>query len=215
MLPEWNEILSAEMKKEYFEKLGIFVKHEYKRTVVFPKYENIFRIFNLVDYNNVKVVILGQDPYHGDNQAHGLSFSVLDGTPIPPSLQNIFKELKNDLGIVRTRTDLSDWAKQGVFLLNAVMTVERKKPLSHKDKGWEQFTDSVIKKLNEREKPVIFVLWGGFARGKKNMITNPIHFIIESPHPSPLSVYRGFFGSRPFSKINKYLKETNQEEIKW
>ena len=167
------------------------------------------------DYDNVKVVILGQDPYHGLGEAHGLSFSVRKGIKMPPSLLNIFKELKSDLGIERTNTDLTDWAKQGVLLLNSIMTVEKDKPLSHKNKGWEIFTDNIIKLLNERQVPVIFILWGNFARSKKALITNPRHKIIESAHPSPLSASRGFFGSKPFSKTNTYLKEMNIETIKW
>lgn len=211
----WDKVLENEMKREYFRKLGSFVKEEYKNKVCYPDYVNIFNALRYTDYKNVKVVILGQDPYHGEGEAHGLSFSVLEGVRRPPSLNNIFKELYNDLGIVRTNNCLSDWAHQGVLLLNAIMTVEKDKPLSHKDKGWEIFTDTVIKKLNERNKPVIFVLWGSFARSKKELITNPIHHIIESPHPSPLSASRGFFGSKPFSKINEYLKKDGIDGINW
>ena len=211
----WDKVLENEIKKEYFRKLGSFVKEEYKNKVCYPDYVNIFNALRYTDYENVKVVILGQDPYHGEGEAHGLSFSVLEGVKRPPSLNNIFKELYSDLGIVRTNNCLSDWAHQGVLLLNAIMTVEKDKPLSHKDKGWEIFTDTVIKKLNERNKPVIFVLWGSFARSKKELITNPIHHIIESPHPSPLSASRGFFGSKPFSKINEYLKKDGIDGINW
>lgn len=211
----WDKALENEIKKEYFRKLGSFVKSEYKNKICYPDYVNIFNALRYTDYENVKVVILGQDPYHGEGEAHGLSFSVLEGVKRPPSLNNIFKELYSDLGIVRTNNCLSDWAKQGVLLLNAIMTVEKDKPLSHKDKGWEIFTDSVIKKLNERNKPVIFVLWGSFARSKKELITNPIHHIIESPHPSPLSASRGFFGSKPFSKINAFLENDGIEGINW
>ena len=203
------------MKQEYFKKLGIFVKKEYKERTVFPPYEHVFDALRFTDYDDVKVVILGQDPYHGLGEAHGLSFSVHEGIPMPPSLQNIFKELESDLGIKRTCSDLTDWAKQGVLLLNSIMTVEKDKPLSHKDKGWEIFTDNIIKYLNEREKPVIFLLWGSFARSKKSLITNKQHYVIESVHPSPLSAYRGFFGSKPFSKINNILKKNNIDEIKW
>ena len=212
---KWDTVLKDEFKKEYFRKLGIFVKSEYKTKQVFPPYQNIFDALRFTDYDDVKVVILGQDPYHGLGEAHGLSFSVKEGIKMPPSLQNIFKELYNDLGIERSKSDLTDWAKEGVLLLNSIMTVEKDKPLSHKDKGWETFTDTIIKKLNEREDPVIFVLWGSFARSKKELITNKHHKIIESVHPSPLSVHRGFFGSKPFSKINNYLKGMNKEEIKW
>lgn len=212
---KWDIVLKDELKKEYFKKLGIFVKNEYKHKTIFPPYNNIFDALRFTDYDEVKVVILGQDPYHGLGEAHGLSFSVKEGVAMPPSLQNIFKELNNDLGIKRNKSDLTDWAKEGVLLLNSIMTVEKDKPLSHKDKGWEIFTDTIIKKLNDREKPVIFVLWGSFARSKKELITNKRHKIIESVHPSPLSAHRGFFGSRPFSKINNYLKEMNEKEINW
>ncbi len=211
----WDKVLENEMKREYFRKLGAFIKDEYKNKICYPDYVNIFNALRYTDYENVKVVILGQDPYHGEGEAHGLSFSVLEGVRRPPSLNNIFKELYNDLEIVRTNNCLSDWAKQGVLLLNAIMTVEKDKPLSHKDKGWEIFTDTIIKKLNERNKPVIFVLWGSFARSKKELITNPIHHIIESPHPSPLSASRGFFGSKPFSKINAFLEKDGIDGINW
>ena len=212
---KWDIVLKDELKKEYFENLGIFVKNEYETKTVFPEYKNIFNALKLTDYDEVKVVILGQDPYHGIGEAHGLSFSVKEGVKMPPSLQNIFKELYSDLGIKRTKSDLTDWAKEGVLLLNSIMTVVKDTPLSHKNKGWEIFTDTVISKLNEREEPVIFLLWGSFARSKKELITNKRHKIIESVHPSPLSANRGFFGSKPFSKINNYLKEMNKEEIKW
>lgn len=209
----WNIILKSEMEKEYFKELEKTVKNEYKNKICYPQYNEIFNAFKLTDYNDVKVVILGQDPYHGENEAHGLCFSVREGVKIPPSLRNILKELENDLGIKKNTSDLSLWAKQGVLLLNSIMTVVKDTPLSHEKIGWETFTDSVIKKLNEREKPVIFVLWGNYARGKKNLITNSQHKIIECVHPSPLSANRGFFGSKPFSKINKYLKEQNMEPI--
>ena len=212
---KWDIVLKDEFKKEYFRNLGIFVKNEYKTKTVFPSYENIFDALRFTDYDEVKVVILGQDPYHGLGEAHGLSFSVREGIKMPPSLQNIFKELYSDLGIKRTKSDLTDWAKEGVLLLNSIMTVVKDTPLSHKNKGWEIFTDTVISKLNEREEPVIFLLWGSFARSKKELITNKQHKIIESVHPSPLSANRGFFGSKPFSKINNYLKDMNKEEIKW
>lgn len=212
---KWDIVLKDELKKEYFENLGIFVKNEYETKTVFPEYKNIFNALRFTDYDEVKVVILGQDPYHGIGEAHGLSFSVKEGIKMPPSLQNIFKELYSDLGIKRTKSDLTDWAKEGVLLLNSIMTVVKDTPLSHKNKGWEIFTDTVISKLNEREEPVIFLLWGSFARSKKELITNKRHKIIESVHPSPLSANRGFFGSKPFSKINNYLKEMNKKEIKW
>jgi uracil-DNA glycosylase len=163
----------------------------------------------------VKVVILGQDPYHGVNQAHGLSFSVSDNVKRPPSLVNILKELETDLGIKKEGNNLESWARQGVFLLNAIMTVEKDKPLSHRGIGWEQFTDSIIKKLNERDKPIVFVLWGSYAKSKKELITNKKHLIIENVHPSPLSAHRGFFGSKPFSKINAFLEKNNIKKINW
>ena len=212
---KWDIVLKDEMKKDYFKNLGIFVKSEYKNKQVFPPYENIFDALRFTDYDDVKVVILGQDPYHGLGEAHGLSFSVHKGVNMPPSLQNIFKELESDIGIRRTDSDLTDWAKQGVLLLNSIMTVEKDKPLSHQNKGWEIFTDNIIRYLNDREEPVIFLLWGSFARSKKNLITNKRHYIIESVHPSPLSAYRGFFGSKPFSKINYILEKNNESKINW
>ena len=212
---KWDIILKDELKKTYFKKLGIFVKDEYKKNIVYPEYKNIFNALRLTDYDEVKVVILGQDPYHGPKEAHGLSFSVQKGVKRPPSLDNIFKELKSDLGIERTNNDLTAWAKEGVFLLNSIMTVVKDKPLSHKDKGWEIFTDDLIKILNKREKPIVFILWGSYARSKKTLVTNKNHYIIESPHPSPLSAYRGFFGSKPFSKTNNFLVTNGISPIKW
>lgn len=212
---KWDIVLKDEMKKDYFRKLGTFVKQEYATKRCFPEYKNIFNALRYTDYDEVKVVILGQDPYHGVGEAHGLSFSVQEGCRRPPSLDNIFKELEDDLNIHREKNDLTDWAKQGVLLLNSIMSVEMDRPLSHQNHGWEQFTDTIIQKLNEREKPLVFVLWGSYARSKKVLITNPKHKIIESVHPSPLSAYRGFFGSKPFSQINQFLKETGQEEIRW
>lgn len=211
----WDVILEDQYKADYFKKMGEFIKATYKNKIVYPEYNNIFNALRHTDYDDVKVVILGQDPYHGEAEAHGLSFSVQTGVKRPPSLLNIFKELYNDLGIKRDNNNLTDWAEQGILLLNAIMTVEKDRPLSHKGIGWEVFTDNIIKKLNERSKPVIFVLWGNYARGKKILINNPQHYIIESAHPSPLSASRGFFGSKPFSKINKLLKENNIPEINW
>ncbi len=211
----WDIVLKNEYNSEYFKKLGLFVKGEYQTKIVYPRYENIFNALRYTDYDDVKVVILGQDPYHGENEAHGLSFSVLEGVRRPPSLDNIFKELYSDLGVKRTNNNLSDWAKQGVLLLNSIMTVIKDKPLSHKSRGWEIFTDNIIKYLNDREKPVVFILWGSYARSKKGLITNKRHLIIESAHPSPLSASRGFFGSKPFSKCNVFLKQHGEEEIKW
>ena len=212
---KWDLVLKEEIKKEYFKELGLFVKNEYKTKIIFPEYKNIFNALRYTDYDKVKVVILGQDPYHGENEAHGLSFSVLEGVRRPPSLDNIFKELYADTGVKRTKNNLTDWAEQGILLLNSVLTVEKDKAFSHKNKGWEIFTDTIIKKLNERVEPVIFVLWGNSARNKKELIDLKKHYVIESAHPSPLSASRGFFGSRPFSKINKILKEHNKKEIEW
>ena len=212
---KWDVILEPEFKKDYFRDLGVFVKSEYKNKVCYPKYSDVFNAFRFTDYDDVKVVILGQDPYHGEGEAHGLSFSVHDDVRRPPSLNNILKELYNDVGVIRNGNDLTDWAKQGVLLLNSVLTVVKDTPLSHKGKGWEIFTDNVIRYLNDREKPIVFILWGSYARSKKNLITNKQHYIIEAPHPSPLSAYRGFFGSKPFSKTNNFLVANGITPIKW
>ena len=212
---KWDVLLEEEFKKTYFKDLGIFVKSEYKNKIIYPEYKNIFNALRYTDYDEVKVVILGQDPYHGDKEAHGLSFSVRKGVKTPPSLQNIFKELYNDLGIKKQTTDLTPWAKQGVFLINSILTVVKDTPLSHKGKGWETFTDNLIKLLNKREKPIVFILWGSYARSKKELITNKNHYIIESVHPSPLSANRGFFGSKPFSKTNNFLVTNGIKPIDW
>ena len=212
---KWDVILESEMKKDYFKKLGIFVKDEYNKKIIYPEYKNIFNALRYTDYDKVKVVILGQDPYHGEGEAHGLSFSVREGVKMPPSLLNIFKELESDLGIKRTKTDLTDWAENGVLLLNSIMTVVKDSPLSHKDKGWEKFTDRLIELLGEREEPLVFIFWGSYARSKKVLIKNTKHLIIESVHPSPLSAHRGFFGSKPFSKTNEFLSKNNIEPINW
>ena len=212
----WDQILDEEFQKEYFKKLLDFVKNEYKTKTIYPKQNEVFNAFRYTDFNDVKVVILGQDPYHGPKQAEGLSFSVSNEVLKPPSLKNIFKELESDLGIpFPKKNSLKPWAKQGILLLNAVLTVEEHKPTSHKDKGWEIFTDDVIKIINKKEEPVVFILWGSYARNKKSLITNPKHLIIESAHPSPFSAYNGFFGSKPFSKTNKFLKKNNIQEIDW
>lgn len=211
----WDIILEDEMKKEYFKNLGVFVKNEYRTKTCYPQYKDIFNALRYTDYDEVKVVILGQDPYHGENEAHGLSFSVLDGVKRPPSLNNIFKELYDDLGVKRTTNDLTSWAIQGVLLLNSIMSVVKDTPLSHKGRGWEIFTDDIIRYLNEREKPIVFILWGSYARSKKELITNKNHYIIESVHPSPLSANRGFFGSKPFSKTNNFLVKNGMEPINW
>ena len=211
----WDEILESEFKKEYFKNLGIFVKNEYKNKVCFPPYNDIFNCLRYTDYDEVKVVILGQDPYHGIGEAHGLSFSVRNNVKRPPSLNNIFNELQSDLGVTKNDNDLTGWAEQGVLLLNSIMSVEKDKALSHKEKGWEIFTDNIIMQLNKREKPIVFILWGSYARSKKILITNPNHYIIESVHPSPLSAYNGFFGSKPFSKTNNFLIKNKIEPIIW
>ena len=211
----WDIVLKDELNKDYFKKLGVFVKNEYKNKICYPQYKDIFNALRYTDYDEVKVVILGQDPYHGEKEAHGLSFSVRDDVKRPPSLNNIFKELESDLGIKKTNNNLTNWAKQGVLLLNNIMSVIKDTPLSHKEKGWEIFTDNIIKLLNEREQPIVFILWGGYARSKKKLITNKNHYIVESVHPSPLSAYNGFFGSKPFSKTNNFLISKNITPIDW
>lgn len=212
----WDIVLKDEMEKQYFKYIKEFVKEERLSKTIYPPAKDLFNAFKLTDFNDIKVVILGQDPYHGIGEANGLSFSVNDGVRIPPSLQNIYKELYNDLGCEIAKTgNLEPWAKQGVLLLNAVLTVTKDKPASHKNMGWELFTDAIIKKVNEKETPVVFLLWGSFARSKKNLITNPRHLIIESTHPSPFSASNGFFGSKPFSKTNNFLKANGIKEIDW
>lgn len=212
----WDEILKDEYQKDYFKNIAMFINKEYREKTIFPPKSNILRAFKLTDYDNVKVVILGQDPYHGINEANGLAFSVSKGVRLPPSLQNVYKELYNDLGItVSTNGDLEKWAREGVLLLNSVFTVEKDKPASHKNIGWEQFSDEVIKKVNEKNTPVVFILWGNFAKSKAKYITNPIHLVITSPHPSPFSAYSGFFGSKPFSRTNEFLRKNNIKEIDW
>ena len=213
---DWDEILKDEINKDYFQKLLSFIKEEYKNKTIYPKQTEIFKAFRNTSYKDTKVVILGQDPYHGENEAEGLSFSVKVGVRKPPSLQNIFKELHDDLGCrMPDSGSLVKWSEEGVLLLNTVLTVEKDKAASHKDIGWEIFTDSVIKKLNEKKEPIVFILWGSFARSKKSLITNKIHHIIESPHPSPFSAYTGFFGSKPFSKTNKFLESKGLKPIDW
>ena len=213
---KWDLILQDEFKKEYFENLMNFVKKEYKTKTIYPKQNEVFNAFRYTDFDNVKVVILGQDPYHGPNQAEGLSFSVSSEVLKPPSLKNIFKELECDMKIpYPEHNSLKKWAKEGVLLLNAVLTVEEHKPTSHKDRGWEIFTDDIIKILNERKTPTVFILWGAYARSKRELITNQKHLIIESAHPSPFSARNGFFGSKPFSKTNEFLKKNNIKEIDW
>lgn len=212
----WDIYLKDEFNKDYFKNILKQVEKEYKDKICYPPKNEIFNAFRYTTYENLKVVIIGQDPYHGVNQAEGLSFSVKNTVSRPPSLQNIFKELESDLGIkIPINNSLIPWAKEGVLLLNAVLTVEEKKPASHQMIGWETFTDEVIKIINKKESPVVFILWGNFARNKKKLITNPNHFIIESPHPSPFSAYNGFFGSKPFSKTNNYLISKGIKPINW
>jgi len=213
---DWLEPLSPEFKKPYYAKLYKTVKEEYSTHEIFPPADDIFNAFDFTPLSKVKVVILGQDPYHGKDQAHGLSFSVRKGVAIPPSLLNIYKELHDDLGCyIPNNGYLKPWADQGVLLLNASLTVRAGEANSHRNIGWEIFTDRVIQLLNEREKPMVFILWGGNARSKKSLITNPAHLILESPHPSPLSAYNGFFGNRHFSRTNEFLISKGIEPIDW
>ena len=213
---DWGQYLKEEMAQLYYRQLRQFLIGEYSTKQVYPDMYSIFNALHYTSYADTKVLILGQDPYHEPGQAHGLSFSVQPNVPPPPSLVNIFKELETDLGCtVPNNGCLEPWARQGVLLLNTVLTVQAHRANSHRDKGWEIFTDKIISLLNQREKPVAFILWGSPARRKKAMITNPQHFIVESPHPSPLSAYRGFFGSRPFSKVNKFLESVGEEPINW
>ncbi|MEK7068214.1 MAG: uracil-DNA glycosylase [Patescibacteria group bacterium] len=212
----WKDVLQDEFDKEYFVRLAEFVKKEYQAGAVYPAPKNIFRCFSLTPFDKVRVVILGQDPYHGVGQANGLCFAVGDGISLPPSLQNIYKELEADLGKAPRRTgDLERWAKQGVLLLNATLTVRANTAGSHQNKGWEQFTDSVIKALSEKREGLVFILWGNYAKQKGEHIDRTKHFLVESPHPSPFSAYNGFFGSKPFSKTNEYLLRRGIEPIDW
>lgn len=212
----WNEILAEEKQKEYYQQLQAFVQKRRQEVRVFPEEKNVFKALELTPFESVKVVILGQDPYHGFGQAHGLSFSVQKGTSLPPSLKNIYKELQEDIGGERpTEGDLSHWAKQGVLLLNTVLTVEEGNANSHKGMGWETLTNRLIESLNELKHPVIFILWGKPAQDKEKLITNPNHVILKAPHPSPLSAYRGFFGSKPFSRVNDILIQQGQTPIFW
>lgn len=211
----WTEVLAPIKNSEYFENLWKKVKEEYASTNCFPPKNQIFRALELTPFDEVKVVIIGQDPYHGDFQANGLCFSVSDQVKAPPSLQNIYKELKEDLGIEKTTNELDDWATQGVLLLNATLTVRAHSPNSHKDLGWERFTNFIIKEISDKKENVVFVLWGAFAQKKEELIDPSKHLIIKSAHPSPFSVHRGFFGSRPFSKINDYLVSKGNTPINW
>ena len=213
---DWNEVLSEVLTTNKMLELEEFLKEQYENNVIYPLKEDMFTALNLTHYKDVKVVIIGQDPYHEPNQAHGLAFSVLEGIKLPPSLKNIYKEIESDLNIKMSGSgNLTPWAKQGVLLLNNVLTVKAHEANSHKKKGWEFVTDKIVEKLNEREEPVIFVFWGNNAKDKQKLITNPKHYILTAPHPSPLSAYHGFFGCGHFSKINDILKEKGLEEINW
>ncbi|MGL5634651.1 MAG: uracil-DNA glycosylase [Sarcina sp.] len=216
LINDWKPLLQNEFEKEYYLNLREFLKEEYRTKTIYPHMNDIFNALHYTSFKEVKVLLLGQDPYHGAGQAHGLSFSVKKGVRIPPSLRNIYKELNSDLGCyIPNHGFLESWAKQGVLMLNTALTVREGQPNSHKGKGWEILTDKIIELLNEREDPVVFILWGANAISKERLITNERHFIIKSVHPSPLSASRGFFGSKPFSKTNEFLKSINKEPINW
>lgn len=212
---EWYEILKDEFEKEYYINLTNFLEVEYNSKTIYPKPENVFNALNYCPYNKIKVVIIGQDPYHEPNQAHGLSFSVENGVDYPPSLKNIFKELKQELNPVIETGNLKDWAKQGVLLLNTVLTVEKGKANSHKQKGWENFTTQIIKQIDKNNNPIVFILWGASAQSFQKYITNPNHFVLKSVHPSPLSAYNGFFGNGHFIKCNEFLVKNGVNPINW
>ena len=213
---DWDEVLKIVWESPGFKKFYNSILDEYNKKTIFPPKDYIFNALKLTSYKDTKVVIVGQDPYHGINEAMGLSFSVNKGIKIPPSLQNIYQELYNDLGIPpKNHGDLTGWAKQGVLLLNAVLTVEKDKAASHRNKGWEPLTNYIIKVLNVKEEPIVFILWGNFAKEKAKLITNPKHLIITSPHPSPFSAYSGFFGSKPFSRTNNFLEKNKMTTIDW
>ncbi len=213
---DWDNILEEEFKKDYYLNLREFLKSEYSTRRIFPPMNDIYNALRYTSYENTRIVILGQDPYHGEGQAHGLCFSVKSGVKFPPSLVNIFKELFTEYGIQEPPTgELTGWAKQGVLLLNTTLTVRESQPQSHKGQGWEILTDKIIEKMNEKTSPVVFILWGGNARAKKALITNPMHLILECAHPSPLSAYAGFFGCGHFIKANEFLKSKGLSEIDW
>lgn len=213
---DWLDAIGGEFRKDYYKELYQFVKDEYSRYVIYPNSEDIFNAFHFTPLTKVKAVILGQDPYHGAGQAHGLCFSVQPGVKIPPSLVNIYKELQDDLGCyIPNNGYLKKWADQGVLMLNTVLTVRAHSANSHQGKGWEQFTDAVIHAVNEQDRPIVFILWGRPAQTKRPMLTNPKHLVLEAPHPSPFSASRGFFGSRPFSKTNEFLQKNGVEPIDW
>ena len=213
---DWDEVLGSEFEKEYYKRLMKFLEEERQDNTIYPPEEDVFNALKFSPYNNTKVVILGQDPYHEPGQAHGLCFSVNKGVKIPPSLVNIYKEMQNDMGIIQPNHGyLADWAYQGVLLLNTVLTVRRGEANSHKGKGWEKFTDRIVELLNQREKPMFFILWGANAKSKQSLITNKDHMILSGAHPSPLSAFNGFFGGGYFSKANRFLELTGQEPIDW
>ncbi|MBR5577801.1 MAG: uracil-DNA glycosylase [Lachnospiraceae bacterium] len=213
---DWLPVLEPEFKKEYYKQLFYFIKNEYATRQIFPPSNDILNAFHATPLSKVKVVLLGQDPYHNENQAHGMSFSVLPGQEVPPSLQNIYKELAEDCGCYLPNNGyLQKWADQGVLLLNTVLTVRAHQANSHRGKGWEEFTDAVIKAVNEVDRPIVFLLWGRPAAAKAIMLNNPKHLILTAPHPSPLSAYRGFFGCKHFSRTNEFLKENDLEPIDW
>ncbi len=215
--PEWREALSSFFEITTFQDLAEFIRQEYLIKKVYPEPKEIFKAFWLTPLSDVKVVILGQDPYHGEGQACGLCFSVGDGVPLPPSLKNIYKEIESDCGIKKdfSNGNLEDWARQGVFLLNSVLSVVASSPASHKGKGWEEFTDTVIKMISDRQDHIVFMLWGNFARSKKTLIDTEKHLVLEAAHPSPFSAHSGFFGCKHFSKCNDYLEKNNKEVIRW
>ncbi|MBR9832174.1 uracil-DNA glycosylase [Acidiluteibacter ferrifornacis] len=212
---EWKKWLNVEFEKEYYLSLSQFLEQEYSNKTIYPPREKIFAALDNTPPDEIKVVIIGQDPYHQKNQANGLAFSVENDVPLPPSLKNIFQELKMDVGVINYKSDLLSWAKQGVLLLNTVLTVEEGKADAHKNKGWEKFTDAIIKQISENRKGIIFLLWGSKAIKKKNLIDSDVHYILEAPHPSPLSSYRGFFGCKHFSKSNNILKKMGKKPINW
>ena len=212
----WKDRLTDEFEKDYFKALTTFVREEYERERIYPKPNSIFRALELCPFEDIKVVILGQDPYHGPGQANGLCFAVNENVDLPPSLKNIYKELADDMGVdIPQSGDLSRWAKQGVLLLNATLTVQAHKAGSHQNKGWEDFTDAIIKKISDESENVVFILWGRYAQNKGSKIDESKHLVLKAPHPSPLSSHRGFFGSKPFSKANEYLKWNGKDVIKW
>ncbi|SDB10745.1 uracil-DNA glycosylase [Eubacterium oxidoreducens] len=213
---DWLKVVKPELEKPYYKELYQFMTQEYKTRIIYPPADDIFNAFHFTPLSKVKVLILGQDPYHNENQAHGLSFSVKPGNEIPPSLKNIYKELNDDLGLaIPNNGYLRKWAEQGVLMLNTVLTVRAHQANSHQNRGWEQFTDAIISAVNKEDRPIVYLLWGGPARRKKSMLNNPKHLILEASHPSPLSAYRGFFGCKHFSKANAFLKEHGVEPIDW